>query len=493
MRGPLDDAVNQAEAAGEPAVPTGREELAAPVARRVQGGKALRRLLYFLGRRGFTATAEQTIATAVAEEHQAALRHQLAQFATGASGDAGTSAAVPGPPTGPPTGTGPQWSSLGPTTIPNGQTYGSSRVNVSGRVAAIAIDPSKPAHVLCGAAGGGVWESADSGATWAPRTDFAASLAVGAIVFDPTKPATVYCGTGEGNFYSTLGAGILRSSDGGTTWSTLCTSPFVGQGFFDLKVHPANNQHLLSASTAGLHVSTNGGVAWTQRRNVITWSLSIAPTGGANAEILAASSDGVHQSGDGGTTWTAVTLPGAPASFNRLAVAYAPSNGVAYAFGAGLPEIQTPGSTDPTNKMATPYLWRLAGGAWSAVSLAGLLTANAPIGTNQAWYDWFVAAAPDLDTQVYLGAIDSYRGYLDVDAAQRQGVERRLDSPGPACHRVPAGPAQHDLHRMRRRPVSQSRSRRDVGFLQQRDGDHGIRIHRAECRGVAMADRRHSG
>jgi hypothetical protein len=369
-------------------------------------------LLYFLGRRGFTRTAEQTIATAVAAEHQAALRAESAHFSSGASSAEETPAAVAGPPTGAPTGTGPQWTSLGPTTIPNGQTYGASRVNVSGRVAAIAIDPSRPAHVLCGAAGGGVWESTDRGASWAPRTDFAVSLAVGAIAFDPNKPATVYCGTGEGNFYSTLGAGVLRSSDGGTTWSTLCTSPFIGQGFFDLKVHPANSLHLLSGSTAGLHVSTDGGVTWTQRRNVITWSLSIAPTGGATAEILAASSDGVHQSGDGGTTWTGVTLPGAPSSFNRLAVAYAPSGGVAYAFGAGSPQIEVPGSTDPTDKMATPYLWRLSGGAWSAVSLAGLLTANAPIDTNQAWYDWFLASAPDLNTQVYLGAIDSYRGDL---------------------------------------------------------------------------------
>ena len=68
-----------------------------------------------------------------------------------------------GQPTGVPTPTGPQWRSLGPWTIPNGQTYGSSRVNVSGRVAAIAIHPTNPARVLCGSANGGVWESFDRG------------------------------------------------------------------------------------------------------------------------------------------------------------------------------------------------------------------------------------------------------------------------------------------------------------------------------------------
>ena len=62
--------------------------------------------------------------------------------------------AAPGTAAGPPVG-GPAWQSLGPTEIPNGQTYGSgpgSRVNVSGRVAAIAVDPSNAAHVLVGSA-----------------------------------------------------------------------------------------------------------------------------------------------------------------------------------------------------------------------------------------------------------------------------------------------------------------------------------------------------
>src|SRR4029077_6887543 len=135
-------------------------------------------------------------------------------------------ARAPRPPTGPPSPTGPQWRSVGPWTIPNGQTYGASRVNVSGRIAAIAIDPSNPAHVLCCAANGGVWESFDRGGSWMPRTDYAATTAVGAIAFNPTNPSVVYCGTGEGNWWSWLGVGILRSSDGGTTWSTLCTTPF---------------------------------------------------------------------------------------------------------------------------------------------------------------------------------------------------------------------------------------------------------------------------
>jgi hypothetical protein len=403
MRGPLDEAVEASPVAGE--------QIEAAAARRVRppGGKALQRLVQFLGRRGYTRAARLAMDHAVPEEHIEPVLSLLAAVApSAAAAPAETAASETAEeatersalvslesaqqPTGPPVGFGPQWRSLGPTTIPNGQTYGASRVNVSGRVAAIALDPHNPAHVLCGAAAGGVWESFDRGVTWAPRTDYAPSLAVGAIAYDPTNPSIVYCGTGEGNFYWNLGAGILRSTNGGATWTTWCTNPFVGQGFYDLKVDPGNGQHLLAGAIFGLYVSTNGGTAWTQRRSARTWSISIAPGGSATAEILAACSDGLWRSTDGGTTWTAVTLPGTPGAFDRLAVAHAPTNAnTVYVFGA---------------RGATAYLWRGSSGAYAAFTPPGGLS------TGQAWYDWFLAVAPDRDTQIYVGAIDSWRGDL---------------------------------------------------------------------------------
>jgi photosystem II stability/assembly factor-like uncharacterized protein len=245
-------------------------------------------------------------------------------------------------------------------------------VNVSGRIAAIAVDPSNPAHVLCGSAAGGVWESFNRGGSWAPRTDFAATLTVGAVAFDPHTPATVYCGTGEGNAFWWFGTGILRSLDGGTSWATLCTAPFVGQGFYEIVVDPANGRHLLAATTGGLYVSTDGGVNWTRRRAALTWSISMAAVAGAPAEILAGCSDGVFRSTDGGTTWTSVALPNGPPAFDRVAVSIARSNAqVAYVWGA---------------RGSTVYLYRRTGGAWTAQPLPPGVT------TQQAWYDWYCAA-----------------------------------------------------------------------------------------------------
>ena len=186
--------------------------------------------------------------------------------------------------------------------MPGGQTYGDTRVDVSGRVSCIAIDPGNSNHLLCGSAAGGVWESRDRGATWTPRTDFAPTLTVGAVAFDPANPSRAYCGTGEGNFYSGLGAGVLRSLDGGSTWTRIASAPFIGRGFYELIVDPANGNHLIAASTGGLHESADGGVNWTARRAARTWDLSMHPAGGASSEVLAACQDGLFRSTNGGTT-----------------------------------------------------------------------------------------------------------------------------------------------------------------------------------------------
>ncbi|MGK7906077.1 MAG: hypothetical protein AB4040_02455 [Synechococcus sp.] len=380
---------------------------------RPPGGKLLQRQLQWLESAGFTEAAAAAIQTAVDEETRAEFQTRDVQFTATPTGQPTDFTAVPeagvGIATeeiaqlfrdtaerlGPPTAAGPQWRSLGPTTIPNGQTYGSSRVNVSGRIASVIVDSENSAHVLVGTANGGVWESFDRGGSWEPRSDYAATLSVGVLAFDPSDSSIVYCGTGEGNawYNAPLGVGILRSSDGGTTWVTLCTNPFVGQGFYDLIVDPADGQHLLAGTTNGLYVSTDGGVTWIQRRAVETWSLSIAPGGSPSAEIIAGCIDGLWSSPNGGNTWTQVSLPGAPGSFNRLEADIAPSNpSVAYAWGA--------------ISSGAAFLWRRAGGIWTA------LATPPGVQTGQAWYDWFVAAAPDSDTQVYCGAIQVHRGDL---------------------------------------------------------------------------------
>lgn len=284
------------------------------------------------------------------------------------------------------------WQSLGPSRIPNGQTYGTNRIDVSGRVAAIAVDPSNAKHLLIGSAGGGIWESSDTGATWDPRTDQMPSLAIGSVLFDPSNPKRVYAGSGEGNFYANLGAGVYQSTDGGATWSVLASAPFVGVGFFKLAIDPNDSHVLYAATTGGFFKSSNRGSTWTLKRPVRCWDVSVHP-GGGTVEILAAFADGLYASSNAANSFTVVSLPGAPAgAWTRLAVdRVTTSPDVAYVFGAA---------------GTVAYLWRRTGTTWTTASLP------AGINITQAWYDWYVAATPDRADQVFLGAIDGYRGTL---------------------------------------------------------------------------------
>ena len=305
------------------------------------------------------------------------------------------------------------WQSIGPSRIPKGQTYGTNRIDVAGRISSIAVDPGNPKHLLVGAAGGGIWESKDTGATWQPRTDQLPSLAIGAVTFDPTAPSRVYAGSGEGNFYWALGAGVYKSTDGGTTWTVAAAAPFVGAGFFDLVVDPKTPAILYAATTNGFYKSSNSGASWTRKRAGVCWEISVHPNGGA-VEILASFGDGLFVSSNAGNTFAAVALPSLPSSpWLRLAVdRVATSPDVAYAFGAA---------------GGGAFLWRRAGGTWKRETLPpvnhdpnNFFSNKLEIG--QAQYDWFVAAPPDNTGQVFIGAIDTFRGKLTGTTWQWKNV-----------------------------------------------------------------------
>lgn len=111
----------------------------------------------------------------------------------------------------------PNWVELGPNPIPLGQTA-TTRVNVSGRITAIEIDPADPNKLYVGTAQGGVYRSLDGGVTWVPIFDTAQSLSIGALNLDPAN-GWLWVGTGEanGSADSFAGVGLYRVESVNTT------------------------------------------------------------------------------------------------------------------------------------------------------------------------------------------------------------------------------------------------------------------------------------
>lgn len=401
------------------------------------GGKALQRLFAYLGQRdpNLNSDVVATIAVPVAARPRFALTRMARRagpltaakirrarppsaaaksFATAIIAAASamskrspkkatTKAAAPPNAGGPAPAAASTWQAIGPSRIPNGQTYGTNSIDVIGRVSSIAVDPGNPKHLLLGAAGGGIWETKDTGATWEPRTDQLPSLAIGAITFDPSVPSRAYAGSGEGNFYRTLGAGVYKSTDGGSTWTVAASGAFVGVGFFDLVVDPKTPSILYAATTNGFYKSTNSGTSWTKKRSGMCWDISVHPNGGT-VELLAAFGDGLFVSTNEGNSFAPVALPSLPSSaWLRLGVdRVLTSPDVAYVFGAS---------------GTAAFLWRRAGTTWKRVTLPEVnhdpnnyFPNKLEIG--QAQYDWYVAAPPDNTGQVFIGAIDAFRGKL---------------------------------------------------------------------------------
>ena len=243
--------------------------------------------------------------------------------------------------------TNPSWTSIGPLPIDTPYTDTMD----SGRVTALAINPGNINQVYAGGAQGGIWETTNGGTTWTPLTDTQASLAVGSLTLDPTNSSTIYVGTGEENFSgdSYYGAGILKSTDRGNTWTQMC-GPFCGpwnsDGYYgggarigSLAVDPNNNQILLAAAEAnnnGIYRSTDGGNSWTQvlSGNCGTAALFDPVNAGVAYAALGNSfsgyTEGVYKSTDSGQTWTAINGTGANvlplANAARIVLAMAPSS-----------------------------------------------------------------------------------------------------------------------------------------------------------------------
>src|SRR5882724_7400870 len=181
------------------------------------------------------------------------------------------------------------WVGLGPAPLVSDSNFFGL---VSGRATSVAIDPSDTTGntVYLGGAYGGVWKSTNaanavaSNVTWTPVSDQQASLATGAVSVKPSG-GVVLVGTGEPNSAvdSYYGVGILRSTNGGTSWNLIIsgdggTHSFVGAGFTKFAWSTAQTGTVVAGTaqafrgvdeekvngntTNGLYLSNDSGLTW---------------------------------------------------------------------------------------------------------------------------------------------------------------------------------------------------------------------------------------
>ena len=160
-----------------------------------------------------------------------------------------------------------------------------------GSVQAFAINSS--GDIFAGTFGGGVFRSADNGATW---------TATNSGLTDPFILALAINQNGN-IFAGTDGGGILRSVDNGSTWSQASTglANLVVQAF---AINASG--HLFAGTAGGAFRSTNNGGSWTEINNGLANKNVRALVINSSGHIFAGTVGGVFRSTNNGDNWTQV-------------------------------------------------------------------------------------------------------------------------------------------------------------------------------------------
>ena len=365
------------------------------------------------------------------------------------------------------------WLPLGPAPLASDATGdGMQDYNwVSGRATSVLIDSTDISGntVLLGGAYGGLWKSTNAGSfsastpgsvIWLPLIDDQPTLAVGAIALQPGNSNVILVGTGETNSSgdSYYGLGILRSADGGATWtdppiqSAGTGQSFIGVGFSQI-AFSTTNPNLAVAGTGGdnglyfgleedgnstargLYFSADAGLSWNRvilsdgavpsSATSVIYNPFQGTTGTFYAFIrrhgLYSSTDGQHFTRLATQPFSGLASANCPPALNssgcliyRGEFAVVPGRNEMYVW---IVDVQpdTYGNPQPADE----GIWQsLNGGAtWTAIPDNGITNCGddafglgSGCGVEQGWYNLELAAIPDeTSTDVYAGAINLYK------------------------------------------------------------------------------------
>lgn len=295
------------------------------------------------------------------------------------------------------------WNNIGPN------------IGIGGRILSIAIHPTNGQILFAGSASGGMWKSTNGGTSWSAITTNLPVLGVSSIIINPSNPSIMYAGTGEvyrvdstggvanpGNTgfnvwktRGTYGIGIIKSTDGGVTWTQVYNKTTDQLfGVTQMRFHPGTPTTVYACATDGLYRSTNSGSTWT-RILAVTMCTDVAISG-TNIMVAAGnlgnSLKGIWRSTNGGSSFSKLTHANLPATFQgftKLAQLPSAPNTVVASIGR--------------SSNSTVELFRTTdfGTNWTALANSG----------HCQWQYWFanaVAISPANANRIINGGVNTY-------------------------------------------------------------------------------------
>ena len=233
------------------------------------------------------------------------------------------------------------WRSIGP--FRGGRTVGATGVR------------SQPNVFYIGVNNGGVWKTNDYGRTWKPLFDKQPTGSIGDIAVAQSNPNIIYAASGEGLQRPDLsvGDGVYKSIDGGTTWRNMGLRD--AQQIASVIVDPRDPNRVFVAALGhpygpnterGIYRSLDGGQTWQrvlykdentgamqvefdpQDSKTLYASLWAGRQGPWENGAWNGAGSGLFKSTDGGTTWTQLTqgLPTIAQGLGRIGIGVSFSN-----------------------------------------------------------------------------------------------------------------------------------------------------------------------
>ncbi len=200
---------------------------------------------------------------------------------------------------------------------------------MSGRIADLAVDPTRPNTWYVAVGSGGVWKTTNSGTTWSSIFDGQGSYSIGCLALDPNDANVLWVGTGEdvGGRHVGFGDGVYRSRDGGKSFEKLGLEK--SEHLARILVDPRNSDVVFVAAQGplwtsggerGLYRTRDGGASWEAVLAMGPWTgvtdvvfdprdpdVLYAATHQRHRTVAAlvngGPETGIHKSTDGGDTW----------------------------------------------------------------------------------------------------------------------------------------------------------------------------------------------
>ncbi len=303
------------------------------------------------------------------------------------------------------------WTSMGPSTTGGGYAG-------LGRLNCIGFHPTDNNTYYVGAASGGVWKTSDAGSSWTPISDDIGALGISSIVVeDGGSNDILYIATGDRDASDTYSIGILKSTDGGTTWLSTSLAWTTNQQrlVYKLMQDPSNASVFYASTSLGLYKSTDACDNWTLIYSSNAFiDMEFKP--GDSQTLYGSTTNGnIYLSTNGGNNWTnAHIISGGYRT--QLAVSANDPN-VVYAVAANNSSALK-GIYKSTNSGSSYTL------AFDGLNLLGW-NCNGGGGSGQGWYDLCIIADPNQANTVFVGGVNTWKS---VDGGSNWSINNHWSS-----------------------------------------------------------------